>query len=346
MRSNLCERMNEQTKPSAQLIEQTVAAIRPRTRVRRRLRSALALSMALILCLGGISALAANDEAVYQFLYHLSPALAQSLKPVRESCDDQGIRMEVVSASLMDNTADIIVSLQDVTGDRLDGTIDLFDSYSINRPFDGSAGCSLLSYDAATRMAYFSIHIEEQNGSPIAGSKITFSISRLLGQKTEVLDKPVPIVLCDLAEADMQSVRLSGWGTNTVHYFTDAESSNYHVLKPRGTLYDLGGGMAITAVGLVDGQLHVQLAVSDNLNTDNHGYFTLRAANGTELDPVVSVGYNDAENRVVQGRVDYTEDVFDLPIGGLTGYRLCVNYWQSGLLIEGNWQVTFRLNNN
>lgn len=346
MRSDLCQRMNEQTKPSSQLIEQTLAAIRPRTRVSRMLRSALALITAMILCLGGISALAANDEAVYQFLYHISPALAQSLKPVREACEDQGIRMEVVSASLMDNTADIIVSLQDMTGDRLDGTIDLFDSYSINRPFDGSAGCSLLSYDSATRMAYFSIHIEEQNGSPIAGSKITFSISRLLGQKTEVLDEPIPIVLDDLSEADMQGVRLSGWGANPGHYITDAENNNYHVLMPQGTLYDLGGGMAITAIGLIDGQLHVQLAVSDNLNTDNHGEFTLRAADGTELHPVASVGFNDAEDRVVQERVDYTEDVFELPIGGLAGYRLCANYWQSGLLIKGNWQVTFRLENN
>ena len=338
--------MNEQTKPLPQLIEKTLAATRSHTRVKRWPRPALVLAIALILCIGGISALAASDEATYQFLYRISPTLAQSLKPVRESCEDQGIRMEVVSASLMDSTADIIVSLQDITGGRLDETIDLFDSYSINRPFAGSAGCSLLRYDPDTQTAYFSIHIEEQNGSPIAGSKITFSISQLLGQKTERLNEPIPVVLDTLAEADMQRVRLSGWGANPGHYPTDEETVNYPVLVPQGILHDLGGGMTISAIGLINEQLHVQLAVSDKLTTDNHGEFTLCAADGTQLRSVIGIHFNNTEGRVVPGRIDYTENVFDMPVGGLAGYTLCASYWQSGMLIKGNWQVTFQLEND
>jgi len=346
MRSDLCQRMNEQIKPSSKLVEQTIAAIPTYTRKRRSLRLAFVLALVLLLCLGGISALAASDEATYQFLYRISPALAQSLKPVRKSCEDQGIRMEVVSASLMDSTADIIVSVQDITGDRIDETIDLFDSYGINRPFKGSAGCSMLNYDPATRTAFFSIHIKEKNGSPIAGSKITFSINRLLGQKTEVLDEPMPIALDTVTEAEAQRIRLSGWGANPDHYPTDAEMASYPVLMPQGTLYDLGGDMVISAIGMIDGRLHVQLAVSNNLNTDNHGDFALCAADGTLLYPVIGVHFNNTEGRVTPDRIDYTEAVFDLPVGGLDGYTLCASYWQSGMLIEGNWQVTFRLENN
>ena len=338
--------MNEQTKPPSQLIEKTLTAVRAHTRVRRLPRPALVLTFALVLCIVGMSALAAGDEAAYQFLYRISPALAQSLKPVRESCEDQGIRMEVVSASLMDDTADIIVSMQDITGGRLDETIDLFDSYSINRPFEGSAGCSLLSYDPDTQTAFFSIHITEKNGSPIAGSKITFSISTLLGQKTERLNEPVPIALDTLAEADSQRVQLSGWGANPGHYPTDAETADYPVLVPQGTLHDLGGGMTISAIGLIDGRLHVQLAVSDNLSTDNHGYFTLCAADGTMLSSVIGVHFNNTQGRVEPGRIDYTESVFDLPAGGLAAYQLCASSWQSGMLIEGYWQVTFQLEND
>ena len=346
MRSDLFQRMNDQTKPTPELVEHTIARANTRTPIKRRFRLALALIMALLLCLGGMTALAANDETAYQFLYGISPALAQALKPVRESCEDQGIRMEVVSASLRNSTADIIVSLRDMTDDRLDGTIDLFDSYSINRPFDGSAGCSLLNYDPVARVAYFSIHIEEQNGSSIAGSKITFSIDRLLGQKKEVLDESIPIVLDHLTEADTRNVQLSGWGGNSEHSLTVAETEDYPVLVPQGTLYDLDGGMTISAIGLIGGRLHVQLAVSDNLNTDNHGEFTLKAADGTVLKPAISVGYNNVRSRVVPGRIDYTEDVFDIPVGGLTGYTLLASYWQSGMLIQGNWQVTFQIKND
>ena len=169
MRTELFQRMNEQTQPSPQLMERTIAATRPQPRARRLLRPALALTAALVVCLGGLSALAATDESTYQFLYRVSPALAQSLKPVREACEDQGIRMEVVSASLTERTADIVISMEDLTGNRLDETIDLFDSYSIRRPFEGSAGCTLLGYDSDTKTAYFSLQIEEKNGTPIAG---------------------------------------------------------------------------------------------------------------------------------------------------------------------------------
>lgn len=342
MRSEFAQRMNSQTVPSPGLVEQTLAALRPSSHT-RRLRPALVLALALIVCLASFSALAATDESTYQLLYRVSPALAQALKPVREACEDQGIRMEVVSASLTESTADIIVTLRDLTGNRLDETIDLFDSYSIRRPFEGSAGCTLLEYDPDTQTAYFSIHIEEKNGTPIAGSKITFSVSRLLGQKTETHDEPIPLSLDALAEADTQTVRLSGFGGAPEDEPSREEWADYPVLAPQGTLHDLGDGMAISAVGLIDGRLRVQLAVCDNLNTDNHGFLTLRAADGTERQPLFTVGFNNVEGRVVPERVDYTEAVFEVPEGGLTGYGLYADTVRSGMLIEGNWQVTFLL---
>lgn len=346
MRNELCKRMNEQTLPSPQLIEKTVAVVCSSRRTSRALRPVLALTLALAVCLGGFSALAAGNEEAYQFLYRLSPALAQSLKPVRKACEDQGIRMEVVSVALTDNTADIVVSLEDLVGNRLDATIDLFDSYSIHRSFGGSAGCSLLGYDAATQTAYLGIHIEEQDGTPIAGSKITFSISRLLGQKTDVQDEPIPLLLDGLAEAPAQRVRLSGWGANAEHYLTEAENADYPVLVPQGTLYEFGGGMELSAIGLVNGRLHVQLAVRNNLNTDNHGFFKLCAADGTVLMPALTVQFNNAQNLAVPERIDYSEAVFDFPQDGLTKYQLLADHSQSGMLIEGNWQVTFQLENN
>lgn len=45
--------------------------------------------------------------------------------------------------------------MQDLTGDRIDETMDLFDSYQINRPFDSSGACRLAGYDAQQKAAAF-----------------------------------------------------------------------------------------------------------------------------------------------------------------------------------------------
>ena len=48
-----------------------------------------------------VSALAACDnEAAYELIYSVSPLLAQKLKPVHVSCEDNGIKMEVVACGI------------------------------------------------------------------------------------------------------------------------------------------------------------------------------------------------------------------------------------------------------
>lgn len=115
------------------------------------------------------------------------------------------------------------------------------------------------------------------------------------------------------------------------------------MLVPQGELYDLGGGMTVSAIGLIDERLHIQIAVKDNLQTDNHGSFYLKAKDGAVLHPIVTADFNNVDGRVLPERIDDHDAVFELPQGGLAGYELYADCWQSGMLIEGNWQVTFKL---
>ena len=78
---------------------------------------------------------------------------------MNRSDEDNGIRLTVDSVYLHSDTVEVYVALQDLTGDRLDETTDLFDSYRINRGFDCSATCSRVGYDAQTRTARFLISI-------------------------------------------------------------------------------------------------------------------------------------------------------------------------------------------
>lgn len=63
--------------------------------------------------------MASNLPAIYQLMYLVSPEAAQFFVPVQKACKDNGIRMEVVTANIHDNTAEIYITLQDLTGDTL-----------------------------------------------------------------------------------------------------------------------------------------------------------------------------------------------------------------------------------
>jgi len=144
---------------------------------------AVAAAIALV-CFGSVPALAAADvEPAYHLLYSISPALAQKLKPVNLSCVDQGIQMEVDSAYIHGNTAEAIICIKDLSGDRIDETVDLFDSYNIRNIKDSSGTCDLLDYNEATGVATFAVLMEQTDGSALAGSKVTVSLSKLLCKK-------------------------------------------------------------------------------------------------------------------------------------------------------------------
>ena len=155
--------MQSDVQPDAALLRQTRAAVRKAPARPRRLRPLIALAAAVI-CLAltvpafAMPALAA-DPSGYALLYSISPAAAQFFKPVNRSDEDNGIRLTVDSVYLHSDTVEVYVALQDLTGDRLDETTDLFDSYRINRGFDCSATCSRVGYDAQTRTARFLISV-------------------------------------------------------------------------------------------------------------------------------------------------------------------------------------------
>lgn len=68
--------------------------------VKRRI--AIAACLCLCLCLCGtvpILAFAGNDFA-HELLYSISPSIAQKLKPINVSCEDNGIEMTVVAAEV------------------------------------------------------------------------------------------------------------------------------------------------------------------------------------------------------------------------------------------------------
>ena len=298
----------------------------------RVLRRIAMVAAAAVLCvLLGVSALAAADVGnAYDLLYSVSPAVAQSLKPVRTSCEDNGIIMEVEGASVEGSSATMLVLLHDVEEDRVDETTDLFDSYSIRRPFDSSASCEMVGYDEETKSAAFLITINRTDDREISSGKVTFGATRFLSDK-RYTDMTRKLSVPDGEPELMTDPQLRG-GSGT-------EAEQTVLLRPvPGESFSPVEGVQITAAGFVNGKLRVQAHYDDIAETDNHGFLYLRDAQGKVIECTSTVSAWDESHSG-----SYEDYVFDVERGELEEYLLCGSFTTCSVLTEGDWQVTFPL---
>lgn len=304
----------------------------------------IAAVVAIIVCFTvAVPALAATVPAFYEMLYSISPATAQFFKPIQKSCEDNGIRMEVVAAHISENTAEIYVSMQDLEETRIDETIDLFDSYNINTPFDCSSHCEFASYDPTTGTATFLITIEQWDTQNIEGEKLTFNVREFLSNKQEFEGVITDI---DLANTDLepmtQIVEPRGIDGSELAEQYNSNKNGLVVLKSDQSITSPVDGVTITAVGYVNGNFHVQVYYENIHKTDNHGAISLKNRVTGETVPCFgSVSFFDAEKTG-----SYQDYIFvGIPTAELLNYQLYGEFVTTEGSVEGNWSVTFPLEN-
>lgn len=293
-----------------------------------------------VLCCSTITVLAASDsDFAYNFLYEISPYIAQKLKPVRVSCEDNGIKMEVIAADINGANATIMVSMQDLISERLDETTDLFDSYSIHTPYDQTAGCSLVEYDDETQTAIFMLTIEQMNQKLIPGDKITFSVSKILSEKyhNNFEINQVDLENISLISDLMKNPKIRGWGGMDT---LSIEEDKLQLIRPEKEMdLVLQKGVSLTGYGIIDGRIHVQVRYDNISDTDNHGYIYLKNPDGEVLDCKYNVAFWDDMNKD-----SYEEYVFEVPCDELGNYEIWGEFWTCNAgTIVGDWNVTFPL---
>ena len=302
-------------------------------------KRAFALAGALLLAIAlSIPALAAVDfEPAYQLLYSLSPAIAQRLKPVRLSSEDQGIRLDVISAHISGHEAQIYLALTDLAADRIDQTTDLFDSYGINAPFESVGYAQNVGYDPQARTATFLVTITQQGNQAIAGDKLTFGLRQILGKK-HTFDASLPELAMPAPSMAAQTVKpaqvFGGGGEDF-----DLNTDNFQALRPGNSLLSPTKGVDITALGYVDGKLRVQIQFENVLETDNHGYIYFKDDDGG----IIHAETNCAFAMDPEGKARYEEFIFDLSGKDMDSLSPHGNFVTSQSLIRGSWSVTFPL---
>lgn len=323
-------------------VEETILYINQRMPQKKKVlkavrRLAVCAAASLLLLFGGVGAsVAAGNIQAYELLYSLYPDIANKLIPIHESCVDEGIRMNVEAVHVDGNKADIYISLQDTEGNRLDESVDLFDSYSIHTNVSQIGGCSLVSYSEENRMATFLISVQQEE--KIAGSYMRFSISKILTGKKE-LTLELPQIL-QAEETDrirmLSEVNLRGGARVGDRTQFPAKP----ILLPNEEQCDSpASGATITAYGLIDGRLHVQVYYEDILRYDNHGSIYLENDEETVYS-TCKYSFWDEERKG-----SFEEYVFDISPEDIQKYNVMGYFVTTQTLMEGDWQVSFPIEN-
>lgn len=335
--SETYRRMNEPVGPSPDLIRKTLAPARRRRFPRRLI--AIAVAAAVLLA---TPALAVRSEMGYYVLYQISPAVAQLFQPVRMSCTDSGVTMEVAAVRVEEDTAQAYITL---SGGPVDAATDLFDSYSFHLPFDQSSHCERVAWDEAAGAVTFLCTVQTLDGSPIpTGGKMTFSVRQLLTGKEALENAAVELDLSDCTrETSAAALGEGGDGNFSCTGGSGDESllESTPVLLPGETLAEPAEGISIAAAGYAGGYFHIQICRGDATQTDNHARLWLEGPEGTKCLSLGSIGFCRIQDD--GSRADYTEFLFDVAPEALSRYTLQGDFYTASQLTEGLWQVTFPL---
>ena len=355
MFSQRYEKLNEYVNPSPELFNKVKNLSNKKNNgfIRVLLKPAIVM-MTIMMTYCSMPVLATNVPIIYDLMYQVSPSVAQYFMPVQKKCESNGIEMEVVSAYIKGDTAQVYITLKDLEGNRVDESTDLNDSYAINRAFDCTIGsCENIGYDEETRKATFLITITNNESKNIDGEKLTFMMSNFISQKQKWDEIKLPISAEQVdANTKTKKIWLSGFSTSEVKNEDTYKVKNEELVIESNKDIDFGvTDMRITGIAYLDNKLHIQVSAKNNLKIDNHGeiYLKNKETNEKKLSDynlfftLCKKGdhYEISQEVNNKDRLDFTEYVFDISKDDLKKYDFYGDFVAGNLNTEGKWKVTF-----
>lgn len=354
-------RMNEKILPDPALRDRVMDKVMPRPA--RRFRPAVLAAAVLLVAMIVLPVTAAYVPAVNELMFQVSPEMAARFTPIQESCTKNGIRMEVVSASIHGATAEVCISFEDLEGARIDRQTRVWniDTRGYSRLLSGSIGGSIgeCDYDPETgklimvqekTFSYYSEKAERyQTVRELFGSKMTVQVDQLVRYKElPVMEIPamwtnneIMTVYCERGTPNdhVPEVPFDGFGSASSTSGDPWMSRQYYdILTPGEPVYEVTKELTVTGMAYIDGRLHIQT----RLRPDDQ-----------EEQPIYEVWFQDSEGNSVEwaNRNTFTikagddwgyyeESIYDIPETALADLKLMCGI-QEKEIIEGPWRVTF-----
>lgn len=344
--------------------ESSRAAAPRRVRWPRSAAAVIAMSAVLVV---SATAVAAALGGFDWFIERFNPSFGEIIEPVEVSCEDQGIRMEVIGAQKYENKAIVYLSLQDISGqNRLTEQADFRDGFSVTidrrQPKTGgqtdevSAGGfswkqNLLYFDKGTNTLYYEFNITADSDSPMS-DPLELSSFLIYFSERDYENEPVSVSLADLGGTQVMPLREDQvWGGMNVpddySGFTEALAPGRYSALPSGE-----DDQWLSNIGIVDGKLHVQIGkVFGKEFGSSDATLSLMAPDGELIAPDYELTLlGDGNHSLLDSKTSdyddavykYEESVFSVNAKELDGYTLCFSgSVYSG--VEGHWKVAANL---
>lgn len=331
------------------------------------LRPAAIVLLGLMVLFGGVSVLASNSGYVYRIIERISPELADVFVPVQESSTRAGICMEVEAIYLEngDKTATVLLSFRDTLGDRIQGQVDLFDSYGLDASAGASwvsGGCGYVGYDEETGKAYFRVQLDSD--AAYERNKLTFRVRELLLSHEEE-DREVPLDFTPGMSVKRISLNGRGgmmdWDRYGEWMDLDMEEPAGFMEKiyikntesmpddPRSSGWVLDGipvsqcaedDFTVTGLAYEDNVLRLQICRGELSHASRYVIPYLKMADGSERIYWFSTHWSEKKG---EKRLAFEEYYLPCTPEELEGARLYGEFCRIEDPLEGNWKVTFRV---
>ena len=351
------QKMNESICPASGMKDAVLEKIAVKRTVKFRPLAAVAAIMAVMILATPV--MAATVPAFSDWLYQISPEMAERFTPIQKSCTKNGITMEVVSASIHGTTAEAVISFTDHEGGRLswNSMPELLETRFLGKLANMSGswggGINEMEYDEETGTLIlvmeqnFSFYSEEEQRyldvAELFDNKLTISADNLHEYvKQPEVEIPVEIMDSEVAFFNLREERIQMHiGKFSYHADTSTDSwmnqEEYEIIAFGEPVYQVMEELAVTGMTYIDGQLHIQTCVLGD----------------TGEIPIYDLWFEDAQgNRIEESQYmrfsveggeykgNYEEHIFSIPEAELENYKLMCQISEKKT-IEGPWQVTF-----
>ncbi|MBR3952746.1 MAG: DUF4179 domain-containing protein [Oscillospiraceae bacterium] len=363
-----------------ELIAEAITETSERKHISKKVIISLVAALIIFFAFGITTAAKEFNFNLDWVLYDTFSYVAERLKPVNLSCEDNGIKMEIISAKKEGKKAYIYISMEDLEGNRIDETIDLYDSVILNLPHGFSGSCTKIGYDESSRKATFLISINQNKGINIPFRKVSFSVGCFLSGRTE----PEGFI----EEIDLSKAKLNpeyetettgykrlkdkyepGSLQNKIYWFAyeripraiqnmlnlndgyfeyevyDEETEKY--LSDIGKAFYISEtGAEFFAMGFIDDKLHIKVYYGTRHYNDHIGFLTIFNENGKEIHAskmkYIS-NFGEIEPNLTAPLETWVDYTFDISPEEIEGCHLYARFWKYQNYVEGDWQIRFRI---
>lgn len=322
------KRMNEQIRPMDDLSEQVLAKATGK-KSGWNLRPLAAMAAVLALLIVATPAMAANVPMVHDVLNRVAPELTDRLVPVQLADEDNGIRMEVVAASVHGNEAEWVIKIEGEAlkgWDVIDPLVKIRDHCGIFGMTTRTEGESLnddegMPEDRENGIWYYRYRKNYPEGTTveqILGDRMTIQMSGVLFTNVDEEGVEVPVIFTDY---ELMTVVYERWnqdyGFMGFGYRGDPKEE-YTLMMPGESVYDVTDKLSLTGAAYIDGQLHIQ-----TVGVDQTDWWYWRPhfvdSEDNKIREIDHTSFGFEENG---HEIEYVECVYDIPEEELANYTM------------------------